>query len=66
MSAKVTCKWCYGNGIYKSYADSGMRRVMEKGPWGKPMHPREQVYQCEMCQRPATAPVCPTKFVRVN
>jgi hypothetical protein len=61
---KSTCSYCYGQGLYKSFVDSGMRRVMEKGPHNTPMHPREPIYACDVCKMPKNALPCPVKFVR--
>jgi hypothetical protein len=57
MKKKSTCSYCYGHGIYQSYSKLRWRRVMEAGPNGKPMHPREPVVQCEYCCEPKDAPV---------
>lgn len=66
MQKKSVCPYCYGHGLYKGYVDIGARRTMERGPHNTPMHKDQAVYQCDVCKKPASAPPCPVKFVRIK
>lgn len=52
MKNENKCPYCVGLGEYAEYNKIGLRRTMEMGVRGKPMHPRERIDPCRYCGKP--------------